>query len=62
MTIRVLDLETQNHGRYGVVTCKVCGEDLVGDGYSTVIHCPNKDIDDLYLEPDADVVHCEEAL
>lgn len=43
------------------MTCKVCGEDLVGDGYSTAIHCPNKDVDDLYLEPDADVVYCEES-
>ncbi len=44
------------------MTCKVCGEHLVGDGYSTAIHCPNKDIADLYLEPDADIVYCEEVL
>lgn len=41
------------------MTCEVCGEDLVGDGYSTVMHCPNKDVDDLYLEPDSDIVYCE---
>ena len=41
------------------MTCKVCGENLVGDGYSTVMHCPNEDVDDLYLEPDSDIVYCE---
>ena len=42
------------------MTCKVCGEDLVGDGYTLVIHCPNAEAD--HLEPDADIVYCEEQL
>lgn len=40
-------------------TCKDCGENLEGDGYKTVIHCPNAD-DQLtaYAEPDAGPFYC----
>lgn len=38
-------------------TCDTCGETLVGDGFSTAIHCPNADAD--YREPDSETLHCE---
>lgn len=36
-------------------TCRECGEYLVGDGYTTPIHCPDVDVEN--LTPD-DVVYC----
>lgn len=40
--------------------CKQCGEEMDGDGYKKVIHCPNADEEDhRYHEPDADPVYCE---
>lgn len=38
--------------------CSNCGEFLIGDGYSVVLHCPNADVDG--FEPDANPVHCSE--
>lgn len=45
-------------------TCKVCGDNLEGDGYKTVIHCPN--IDGIryremvaYAAPDAGPFYCD---
>jgi hypothetical protein len=39
--------------------CKVCGGEMLGDGYSEVIHCENASEDTYwYVEPDADPVHC----
>jgi hypothetical protein len=38
-------------------TCETCGEHYIGDGYTTVIHCPNADV--FSIEPDAEVVDCE---
>ena len=38
-------------------TCKDCGETLEGDGFKTVIHCPNVD-GVLCVEPDADPYYC----
>lgn len=41
--------------------CDNCGEEMIGDGYRSAIHCPNADIDDFwYNEPDANPVHCKE--
>lgn len=42
------------------MNCKDCGEHIGGDGYQTVVHCPNADYnsqDD--KEPDAEPVHCD---
>ena len=39
------------------MNCKDCGEQMEGDGYTTVLHCPNVDASD--REPDCDPVHCE---
>tara|TARA_B100000029_G_scaffold378399_1_gene373147 strand:+ start:1010 stop:1324 length:315 start_codon:yes stop_codon:yes gene_type:complete len=47
-----------DYGRYGNGTCKTCGEDLIGDGFTIVLHCPYADAD--YFEPDADAVYCTE--
>lgn len=45
-------------------TCRDCGESLEGDGYKTVIYCPN--INELhyeevvaYAEPDAGPFYCD---
>lgn len=39
--------------------CPRCGEDLVGDGYNVVLHCPRfTDYDD--KAPDAPAVFCED--
>lgn len=37
--------------------CKNCGEQMIGDGYAVVVHCPNADEYD-YMEPDASPVYC----
>lgn len=41
--------------------CSNCNEDMLGDGHTSVIHCPNAD-ESLYEfhEPDANPVYCEE--
>ena len=39
--------------------CPNCGNDMVGDGYLVVRHCPNADpalVD--CAEPDAPAIHC----
>ena len=36
--------------------CHNCGERMIGDGYSVVLHCPNAEVYD--VEPDANPVHC----
>ena len=41
---------------YGNGTCKTCGENLIGDGWTMTIHCPYADAE--YVEPDADVIYC----
>lgn len=39
--------------------CPNCGEDLEGDGYTTVFHCPNADEDQVSCaEPDANPIPC----
>lgn len=37
--------------------CPNCGGDLVGDGYTSVVHCEYVDPDP-WLEPDANPVYC----
>ena len=37
--------------------CKDCGEQMEGDGYTIVLHCPNVDVSD--ITPDCDPVYCE---
>ena len=39
-------------------TCKDCGENLEGDGYTSVIHCPYTEELGYDLEPDANPVYC----
>ena len=40
-------------------TCPKCGSDMIGDGYTSVIHCENVEDDELqYLEPDAIPIVC----
>lgn len=34
---------------------------MIGDGYKTVLHCPNVDPWDGAWEPDANPVHCTDA-
>jgi hypothetical protein len=57
------DLEMENEGlrtelREMNGTCR-CGEPYEGDGYKTVLHCPNAHEDDYqYHEPDAQPVQC----
>jgi len=38
--------------------CPNCGGELIGDGFTTCIHCENVDAP-LDREPDADPVYCD---
>ena len=39
--------------------CKECGSEMLGDGYSEVIHCAYASDDTyMYVEPDADPIYC----
>ena len=41
-------------------TCDKCNGDMIGDGYTTVMHCEYADEGKLmYLEPDASPVLCD---
>lgn len=44
---------------YQTKCCPTCGEYLIGDGYSVVLHCPNVDTSSGYA-PDSNPVYCEE--
>lgn len=48
----------EDYGRYGNGLCETCGGDLIGDGYTVVLHCPDADAE--YFEPDAAPVYCTE--
>lgn len=37
--------------------CDTCGDKMVGDGFTRVLHCPSVDCDD--VEPDANPIHCK---
>ena len=39
------------------MNCKVCGEQMEGDGYTVVVHCPRVDV--IGIEPDCNPVYCE---
>lgn len=39
--------------------CKKCNETLEGDGFSSVMHCPNTNEDLDYMEPDSGPVYCD---
>lgn len=40
--------------------CEKCNEALEGDGYVTVLHCPNADDDKVDgVEPDANPIFCD---
>jgi hypothetical protein len=39
--------------------CRDCGEDMLGDGYTEVLHCADVDVIGEGYEPDADPVYCE---
>ena len=47
------------YGLLKMITCKACGETMTGDGHTVAYHCPNVDVDELCLEPDAEPVECE---
>lgn len=39
--------------------CPVCGGEMVGDGFHTVIHCENAEYGDYYDQaPDSNPVEC----
>lgn len=37
--------------------CDTCGEDMIGDGYRMVLHCPYAEF--LCAEADSGPIHCE---
>lgn len=37
--------------------CHTCGEEMIGDGYSVVLHCPYADTSNADV-PDGTPVHC----
>lgn len=39
-------------------TCPKCGEDLIGDGFTMVLHCPHSEEDIPYFEGDAGPIYC----
>ena len=41
------------------MTCKNCGGDMCGDGYTDVRHCENLDLIGEGHEPDAGPVYCD---
>jgi len=40
------------------MTCPICGGDIIGDGYTMVLHCENAELP-LDVEPDANPIFCE---
>ena len=41
------------------MSCPVCGGTMIGDGYTTPIHCKNVDLDP-WIEPDFGPIYCIE--
>ena len=55
------DTAPAGDGRY-FQDCPHCGSPLHGDGYKTVLHCENADLEKVWeTEPDASPVLCGEA-
>ena len=40
--------------------CPICGGSIVGDGFTIVLHCESTKADISCVEPDADIIYCEE--
>jgi len=40
-------------------TCPKCGGDLIGDGYTSVIHCENSTEDHMDKTPDDGPFYCD---
>lgn len=38
--------------------CIMCGGNMIGDGYSMVLHCENYEGDIYDMEPDANPLYC----
>lgn len=45
----------------GNVSCPVCGGSIIGDGFTSVRHCENTNIDISCVEPDANTIYCKES-
>ena len=43
-------------------SCPSCGGSLVGDGYTSVIHCEYVDVIGEGFEPDTDPVYCDSVI
>lgn len=41
------------------MSCPNCGFDLIGDGYTSVLHCENVDVTGEGYESDAGPIFCE---
>ena len=41
------------------MSCPICGGTMIGDGYTTPIHCENVDLDP-WIEPDFGPIYCIE--
>ena len=39
------------------MNCPICGGTMIGDGYTTPIHCENVDLDP-WIEPDFGPIYC----
>ena len=39
------------------MSCPICGGTMIGDGYTTPIHCENVDLDP-WIEPDFGPIYC----
>lgn len=45
---------------YGNGDCPRCGGSLIGDGYTTVLHCESTDLETVWnAEPDARPIYCD---
>lgn len=43
------------------MNCKICGGDIIGDGYTIVLHCENVELDLSNLpEPDSNIIYCKD--
>ena len=49
---------TRTGSTYHYHSCPNCGGDLLGDGYTKVIHCENAHGDALLVAPDSNIVFC----
>lgn len=64
MAHAMMEERTKRENKMGAETawyqCKACGDQMTGDGYTTVRHCPNADENDTtYAEPDSGPIYCK---